>query len=350
MEAKIIKKRLNFKFKAGTSRGIYTTRDLYYIVLYENGVFGVGECAPLPILSIDDLKNYQEILKKVVTEFCQSNELNYDDLRNYPSILFGLESALLHLNHQDLILYPSNFTLKHEPITINGLVWMGNYELMRDRLNEKINLGFKCIKIKIGAIDFNDELKLLQKIRQDFSSKELEIRVDANGAFSKDVVYNVLDKLAKFELHSIEQPIKAGQIKLLAQIVKNSPLAIALDEELITNTSLEQKYELLNHVHPHYIVLKPSLHGGIKFCDEWISLAHNFKIDYWITSALESNIGLNVIAQYAASKNPTMPQGLGTGQLFINNIDYPLHLDGQHLYFDKSKVNNINFKGFLFND
>lgn len=344
----IIKKTLIFKFDAGTSRGVYKTRDVYYVVIYSNGKFGVGEAAPLPKLSIDDIDDFEQKLRYFCDKLQIQGYIDYEAMRNYPAMLFALENALLHLEHQDLIMFNTNFTQKHEAIIINGLVWMGSYELMRERLIKKIEQGFKCIKIKIGAIDFNQELALIQKIRSDFDEKTLQIRVDANGAFDMSNVMTVLEQLKQYDIHSIEQPIKAGQILNMQKLIKDSPLAIALDEELILNTSYEQKEYLLDVLKPNYIVLKPSLHGGIKFCNEWIKLALAHNCHYWITSALESNIGLNLIAQYASSLNINIPQGLGTGQLYHNNIDFCLRLDGQELYFDKDKVASINFKDYLY--
>lgn len=344
----IVKKTLNFKFEAGTSRGVYTTRDIYYVIIYSQGLFGVGEAAPLPKLSIDDNDDFAYKLRYFCDKLQAEGAIDYEAMRNYPAILFALEGALLHLEHQDLIMFNTDFTLKHKPLIINGLVWMGSYELMRKRLIQKIEQGFKCIKIKIGAISFNDELSLIQKIRHDFDENTLQIRVDANGAFNMGNVMEVLDQLSKYNIHSIEQPIKAGQLEHMQKIIKFSPIPIALDEELILNTSYEQKEHLLSSLKVDYIVLKPSLHGGIKFCNEWIELAKKYNCHYWITSALESNIGLNLIAQYASSLDINIPQGLGTGQLYHDNIDYCLSLKGQELFFDKDKVANINFKDYLY--
>ena len=348
MKVEIVRKTLNFRFEAGTSRGTYRTRDIRLVVITdEDGRRGIGECAPLPRLSVDDVPDYEEKLAFFARRLSLAGQVDYDTMRAYPSIIFGIEGALLHLHHQDLVLFKSPFSAGRTGITINGLVWMGDYQTMQKRLEEKISQGFNCIKIKIGAIDFERELELIKKIRSDFNDRSLTIRVDANGAFAPDSVMGILDRLAPYSLHSIEQPIRAGQTDELARIVKSSPIPVALDEELIPCTGSLQKYELLNKVRPHFIVLKPSLHGGIIFTQEWIDLAGVHNTGYWLTSALESNIGLNLIAQYCGRLNPSLPQGLGTGLLYKDNIDFPLVLRGEHMYFDPAEVPKVDFDAFL---
>ena len=337
MKATILPKTLHFKQPAGTSRGVYTTRKVWYIVL-QNEVYpthyGVGECAPLPALSCDDIPEYEDILK----ETCQHLEANgcieYDSLRNYPSILFGCETALRHYQARSLQLWHTPFSQGKEGIPINGLIWMGNFDEMFQRIEEKMKVGFRCIKLKIGAIDFDKELELLAHIRKHFTPEEIELRVDANGAFSPQNALEKLKRLSEYQLHSIEQPIRAGQWEEMAQLCECTPLPIALDEELIGINERERKTALLDTIRPQYIILKPSLHGGINGSEEWIDLTTQRGIGSWVTSALESNIGLNAIAQWTATLLPTLPQGLGTGLLFTDNIDYPLHIEGDCLWYD----------------
>ena len=284
----------------------------------------------MPDLSCDALPDheYASKLNKFCEDFCQSGEIDYDSLRDYPSMLFGLETALLNLQNGDR-LFDTAFSRGEVGIPINGLVWMGNHEEMLRRMEEKLEAGFRCIKLKIGAIDFDQELDLIHRIRDRFSFHEVELRVDANGAFPYDEALYKLELLSQYNIHSIEQPIKAGQWAYMAELCRESPLPIALDEELIGVNDPEMKHHMLNIIKPRYIILKPSLHGGMAGCREWINLARDMGIGSWITSALESNIGLNAIAQFASSvygDHITMPQGLGTGQLFTDNIPMPLEV------------------------
>jgi len=327
---------LHFKQPAGTSRGVYTTRKIWLVHLSDGQREGVGECAPLPDLSCDALSDdeYASILNKVCEDFCSSGEIDYEALRDYPSMLFGLETALLNLQNGDR-LFDTAFSRGETGIPINGLVWMGNHDEMLQRLEEKLEKGFRCIKLKIGAIDFDQELDLIRRIRDRFSFHEVELRVDANGAFPYDEALYKLELLSQYNIHSIEQPIKAGQWAYMADLCRESPLPIALDEELIGVNDPEMKRHLLNIIKPRYIILKPSLHGGMAGCREWIETARDLGIGSWITSALESNIGLNAIAQFASSvygDHITMPQGLGTGQLFTDNIPMPLEIRNDQLW------------------
>lgn len=326
---------LHFKQPAGTSRGVYTTRKIWLVHLSDGQREGVGECAPLPDLSCDALPDneYASILNKVCEDFCSSGEIDYEALRDYPSMLFGLETALLNLQNGDC-LFDTAFSRGEVGIPINGLVWMGNHEEMLRRMEEKLEAGFRCIKLKIGAIDFDQELDLIRRIRDRFSFHEVELRVDANGAFPYDEALYKLELLSQYNIHSIEQPIKAGQWAYMADLCRESPLPIALDEELIGVNDFAMKRHMLNIIKPRYIILKPSLHGGMAGCREWIETARDFGIGSWITSALESNIGLNAIAQFASSvygDHISMPQGLGTGQLFTDNIDMGLEIRGDRL-------------------
>ena len=339
MTYQIEERTLHFKQPAGTSRGVYTTRKIWLVHLSDGERTGVGECAPLPDLSCDARPDYAKVLDKFCAEFCRWQDSQGDcplceSLHPYPSMLFGLETALLNLQHGDR-LFDTAFSRSEVGIPINGLVWMGNYEEMLQRLEEKLEKGFRCVKLKIGAIDFEQELDLIKKIRERFSFHEVELRVDANGAFPYEEALYKLELLSQYNIHSIEQPIKAGQWAYMAELCRESPLPIALDEELIGVNDPEMKAHMLHIIKPRYIILKPSLHGGMMGCREWINIARDMGIGSWITSALESNIGLNAIAQFASDvygDHITMPQGLGTGQLFTDNIPMPLEIRGDQLW------------------
>lgn len=336
---------LHFKQPAGTSRGVYTTRKIWLVHLSEGDKTGIGECAPLPDLSCDAMgdEQYMALLNQFCQKLSETGEIDDDAMRDYPSILFGLETALLHLSsnlspltpHHSPLLFDTAFSRGEVGIPINGLVWMGNYEEMLQRMEEKLAQGFRCVKLKIGAIDFDQELDLIKKIRERFSFHEVELRVDANGGFKYEEALYKLELLSQYNIHSIEQPIRQGQWAYMAELCRESPLAIALDEELIGVNDPEMKHHMLNIIKPRYIILKPSLHGGMMGCREWISIAKDMGIGSWITSALESNIGLNAIAQFTSDvygDNITMPQGLGTGQLFTDNIEMGLYIQNNKLY------------------
>ena len=370
----ISERTLHFKQPAGTSRGVYTTRHSYYLTLTSDempGVEGVGECATLPDLSCDAKPEYEMTLRQVCQMVEQMGRIPYDMIRAYPSITFGLETAFasffdaakkklgamnlsegktsveilkeagvsVPMGMENLVnLFDSPFGRGEEGITINGLVWMGTYEEMLARLEEKLQAGFHCVKLKIGAIDFFKELDLIKRIRDVYTKEQVELRVDANGGFLPENAMSQLEALAKYDIHSIEQPIKQHQWPKMAQLCRETPLPIALDEELIGVNVRSMKQALLDTVRPQYIILKPSLHGGIYGCNEWIELANQRGIGSWITSALESNIGLHAIAHYAAKvygPNVQMPQGLGTGQLFTDNIPMPLEIRGDQLFVVK---------------
>ena len=336
MKVEIIHKLLHFKQPAGTSRGVYTTRNVWYIVLtdpQDPAHYGVGECAPLPALSCDDVPEFEDVLRETCRQLEEKGGTVLEDLENYPSIRFGVETALAHYQARSLQLWHTPFSQGKEGIPINGLIWMGNFDEMYHRIEEKMQQGFRCIKLKIGAIDFEKELELLAHIRRHFSPEQIELRVDANGAFSPQDALEKLERLSEYQLHSIEQPLRAGQWEEMAKLCATTPFPIALDEELIGINRLSQKVELLDTICPQYIILKPSLHGGIGGSKEWIDLAAERGIGSWVTSALESNIGLNAIAQWTATLAPTLPQGLGTGLLFTDNIDYPLHIEGDCLWY-----------------
>lgn len=336
---RITDKILHFKQPAGTSRGVYTTRHSYYLHIADDtrhGVEGVGECATLPDLSCDAVPEYEQILREACKAFEITGKIDYEALRPYPSILFGLESALAMLEADGSErLFDTPFARGEEGIPINGLVWMGTFEEMSARIDEKLAQGFHCVKLKIGAIDFAREIALIEKIRGRYSKEQIELRVDANGGFTPADALDKLRILAQYGIHSIEQPIKQRQWKEMARLCRESPLPIALDEELIGVNIPEMKADLLDTIRPAYIILKPSLHGGMHGCEEWIRMAKERGIGSWITSALESNVGLNAIAHFAAKEygpNITMPQGLGTGLLFTDNIDMPIEIKGDKLW------------------
>lgn len=338
MTFSIQEKLLHFKQPAGTSRGVYTTRKIWLLTVEHDGRTAIGECAPLPQLSCDDIPDYEAVLRRFCDIIEATGAIPYDEMRNYPSMLFGVETALAQLSRTDGLLYDTPFSHGEEGIPINGLVWMGTHDEMLSRLKEKLALGFRCVKLKIGAIDFAKELDLIQHIRKHFNREEVELRVDANGGFTPDVAMERLQELARYDIHSIEQPIMAHQWSEMAQLCQLSPLPIALDEELIGVNSTDEKIRLLDTIKPQYIILKPSLHGGVAGTREWIALANERGIGSWITSALESNIGLNAIAQLAADiygLKITMPQGLGTGMLFTDNIPMPLEIRNDCLWITK---------------
>ncbi|MBT6082466.1 MAG: o-succinylbenzoate synthase, partial [Polaribacter sp.] len=262
---------------------------------------------------------------------------------DFPSIQIGIEQAFLSLHSSSPFkLFVSDFTESNKAIAINGLIWMGDRQFMKDQIKEKIAQGFQCLKMKIGAIDFKSEIELLASIRKEFSIKDIELRVDANGAFKSSEALEKLKILSSYNLHSIEQPIKQGQFQEMALLCEQSPLPIALDEELIGVFDVTKKKELLHIINPQYIILKPSLVGGFKGSFEWLDIANEFDIGWWVTSALESNIGLNAIAQWTATLKSSMPQGLGTGSLFTNNFDSPLEVNNGGLYYKKNKNWNFN--------
>ncbi|MFC7444061.1 o-succinylbenzoate synthase [Mesoflavibacter profundi] len=344
MKANYYKHILNFKVPSGTSRGILKTKETWYITITKDDKKGIGECGILRGLSADDRPDYETQLKYTCQNIEKGLDVLYKENEEFPSIQIGLEMAFKSLEANDpFILFPSNFTNGNDAIPINGLIWMGDKAFMNRQIKQKIADGFDCIKMKIGAIDFQTELDILKGIRQNFSESDIEIRVDANGAFSTDSALEKLKRLSDFQLHSIEQPIQPKQWEDMAKLCENTPLPIALDEELIGVFNDETKQILLNTINPQYIILKPSFIGGFKGSDTWISLAEKQNIGWWITSALESNVGLNGIAQYTYLKQNPMPQGLGTGSLFTNNITAPLQVKNGTLQYNT----NLNWK-FIF--
>ncbi|WP_339921978.1 o-succinylbenzoate synthase [uncultured Cyclobacterium sp.] len=341
---------LNFKFEAGTSRGVLKEKITYFIQVTSDqfpGTIGIGEAGPLKGLSKDDVPNFFEeaikILKLVEKMELQASQevllrqVNNMMLQDFPSVQFGLETALLDLiNGGQRKLLDNAFYASGSPLPINGLVWMGEKAFMERQIDQKIEQGYDCIKMKIGAIDFDQECELLGKIRSRFSTDKISIRVDANGAFAPQDAFKKLERLAKFEIHSIEQPIQPGLIDEMRELCKQSPIPIALDEELIGIYGRENKLQLLESIRPHFLILKPTLLGGIVSTRDWVALAQQTDTGWWMTSALESNIGLNAIAQLTSSLKAEMPQGLGTGQLYHNNLDSPLKILNGKLSYDST--------------
>ncbi len=342
MKAKFTPYFLQFKQASGTSRGVLHTKETYLLEISENNRKGIGECALFRGLSYDDVTDYEEKLHWLCENIHQNPKFLQEQLRHYPSIWFGYEQAILNLQFGQDLYFPSDFTEGKTSIKINGLIWMGTTEFMQQQIEEKLKQGFDCIKLKIG-VDWQSEKEILKKLRKQFPANKLELRVDANGGFTYDEAKIVLQELAELEIHSIEQPIKkleVGSWKLedkiasrneMAELCSKTPTPIALDEELIGVVNLPEKKKLLETIQPQFIILKPALIGGFSGTDEWISIAEKLGISWWITSALESNIGLNAIAQYTATKKTNLPQGLGTGSLFTNNFETNLQLIGDQL-------------------
>jgi O-succinylbenzoate synthase len=311
-------------------------KETWFIILELDGKKGIGECGILRGLSIDDRPDYEEKLRWTCDNIHLGKDQLWEALMEFPSIQFGVEMAFRSLESETpFLLFPSDFTKGSKSILINGLVWMGDEAFMKEQIEEKLAQGFRCIKLKIGAIDFDKEMQLLRFIRKNFTPEQVEIRVDANGAFDKNKALDKLNQLSEFKLHSIEQPIQKNHTDRMAELCKITPFPIALDEELIGVFTLEEKEQLLKKIKPQYIILKPSFVGGFRGTQEWISLAEKHKIGWWITSALESNIGLNAIAQWTFLQHNSMPQGLGTGALYTNNFDCPLEVSQGQLWYKK---------------
>lgn len=337
IKAKLINHPLQFKLPAGTSRGVLKTKPTWFIVLTHQLTqnIGVGECSVIPGLSSDNLAELEGVLNSIIIRINANDIPSVEEFQNFPAVQFALETALNDLAYADPFSpYPGAFSEGSKKIPINGLVWMGDKEFMHQQIHSKIEEGFSCIKMKIGAIDFDTELALLKSIRKQFSETQIELRVDANGAFSASEAMGKLDALSKFGIHSIEQPIKQDQWKDMALICANSPIPIALDEELIGITDKAYQMQMLDFIRPQYIILKPSLLGGTEASNQFIEIGEKSNIGWWATSALESNIGLNAIAQWVANIPTDMPQGLGTGQLFTNNIESPLTIKKGTLIHD----------------
>ena len=342
MKADYCKYTLDFKRPGGTSRGVLTSKETYFLILQQEGKWGLGECALFRGLSFDDRPGYEQQLQWVCDHVHEGPENLTEALRDWPSIAFGLEQAYRSLRSSDpMVLFSSGF-IKDQPIPINGLVWMGEPAYMKEQIFTLHRSGFDCLKLKIGALAFEQELFILEEVRKDFSPGQLEIRVDANGAFQPQEAMERLEALSELDLHSIEQPVAAGQWEVMAALCQNSPLPIALDEELIGITDHGQQREMLTGIRPQYIILKPSLLGGFRASERWIRLAEDLSIGWWVTSALESNVGLNAIAQWTATLGVDRYQGLGTGSLFTNNFESPLEVRQGKLWHDGPQQWNIS--------
>ena len=343
MKITISKKTFTFRQPARTSRGEYTTRLSRFVDVCSDGCHGVGECATLPDLSCDEIADYDQVLRQFCDIVERTGRIPYDIMRPYPSMLFGLETAFAQLKAGGSpLLFDTPFARGEEGIPTNGLVWMGSYDQMLERMQRKLDEGFRCIKIKIGAIDFDKETEMLSILRSTFPKDKVELRLDANGAFDPDEALALLDILSRYDIHSVEQPIRQRQWRDMARLCASSPIPIALDEEHIGVNLRSMKEMLLDTIRPQYIVLKPSLHGGMAGTEEWVSLARERGIGSWMTSALESNVGLNAIAHLAAKNyqgSDMMPQGLGTGRLFTSNIDMPIELRNDRMWVP-STINN----------
>ncbi len=344
MKATYHKHILEFKQPSGTSRGVLKTKETWFLSIDNDGKRGVGECGILRGLSIDDRPDYEAQLKYTCANIKNGLDVLYAENKAFPSIQTGLEMAFKSIEAEaEFVLFPSSFTKGKDAIDINGLIWMGDKAFMKQQIEDKISSGFSCIKMKIGAIDFQTELNILKGIRQNFRESDIELRVDANGAFAPHEALEKLKLLSDFKLHSIEQPIKAGQFEEMAKLCEQTPLPIALDEELIGVFGTKNKQQLLDTIQPQYIILKPSFIGGFKGSDTWIELAKKQQIGWWITSALESNVGLSAIAQYTYLKHSKLPQGLGTGSLFTNNIISPLQVKNGKLHYNTNTNWEFNF-------
>ena len=326
-----------------TSRDVLYDKPSWYLVIKDQNRIGVGECSIIPGLSLDRVNDIEPKLDYICRAISLGNKLDIAEFNDYPAIKFALETALIDFNFSEspFKINDSNFSNFKDKIKINGLVWMGDIKYMRSQIIEKVNRGFSCIKIKVGALKFESELQMIKEIRRDFAHEDLEIRLDANGAFKINEALEKLERLNEFSIHSIEQPIKKNHWQEMAKLCELSPIPIALDEELIgINLS---KAELLDTIKPDYLILKPSLLGGLTECDNWISSAKENGIKWWATSALEGNVGLNAIAQWVYTKNSKLRQGLGTGMLFKNNVNSPLEISADSIYLNENKEWDLNF-------
>ena len=344
MKATFFKYQLQFKQASGTSRGVLTSKDTWFLKIQDANQMGIGECGMFRGLSCDDRPDFEDKLDWVCNNIQLGLEALLAELTEFPAIQFGLETAFLDFNaNKSFVLFPSKFTEGQAEIPINGLVWMGNTDFMKSQIYSKLASGFDCIKIKIGALDFDTEFKLLESIRKEYDANTIEIRVDANGAFSTNEALEKLKYLSDLQLHSIEQPIASGQIEAMAELCTHSPLPIALDEELIGIHDVTKRNYLLQTINPQFIILKPTLIGGFSGSQSWIDLAESHSIGWWITSALESNVGLNAIAQWTYQLNVQRSQGLGTGALFTNNLVSPLKIINGRLAYEPSNKWKLNF-------
>jgi O-succinylbenzoate synthase len=347
VRASIHKKVFHFNFEARTSRGRMKDKTSWFVKLFDErnpDAFGIGECGPLPGLSPDAVPEFEAVLEEITGKLTGRSALSLQDVSTlvppeYPSITFGLETAVLDLQQGGKRMLYDNAFVKGKFIPINGLVWMGDLDQMLQQTSIKISEGYRCIKIKVGGLNFDKECDILQYIRQKYFRENIILRLDANGAFKADEAMYKLNELARFGIHSIEQPVKPGSEEL-EELCRKSPIPVALDEELIGAEGLKEK--LLKKIKPQFIILKPTLHGGLQSCAEWIKLAELTGTGWWITSALESNIGLNAIAQFTANYPIELHQGLGTGQLYDDNIPSPLEVSKGQLACNPQKAWNLS--------
>jgi o-succinylbenzoate synthase len=357
LQAEYFKKVFRFNFKANTSRGSMEDKVSWFIKLWDDinpERYGLGECGPLPGLSVDDTPDFENVLSSVIQKLCelkrhttfqQFGASTFQRLKetippHFPSITFGVETAYLDLLQGGKRIIFRNDFLKGKAIPINGLIWMGDSNFMMQQVHQKIDQGYRCLKLKIGSLDFDSECELLHRIRTQYAGTGITIRLDANGSFAAADAMSKLQALSKYEIHSIEQPIAAGLAEM-AGLCEKSPIPIAFDEELIRHESADSKKQLLQKMKPAFIVLKPTLHGGLSGCTQWIDIAESLGVGWWVTSALESNIGLNSICQFTANYPIRIPQGLGTGAIYENNIDSPLKVENGSISFDPAKVWNV---------
>ena len=347
LQASYSKKVFQFNFEARTSRGLMKDKTSWFIKIWDDRkpeMIGIGECGPLPGLSIDAIPNFETVLGDVVASIPQSDHLNSSTLKHFldlippqfPAITFGVETALLDLMQGGKRIIFDNDFIRGKPIPINGLVWMGDLDFMIDQIDQKIKQGFRCIKLKVGSLDFDRECEVLAYVRRRYGQKDLSLRLDANGAFKVEEALLKLQALEEFNIHSIEQPIKQ-HLSEMAELCRQSPIPVSLDEELIGVETHDQKFEMLSRIKPQFITLKPTLHGGLSGCNDWIEIASQLGIGWWVTSALESNIGLNAICQFTGNYNITIPQGLGTGAIYENNFKAPLQVKEGNIFFNVSR-------------
>ena len=345
MKASFFRHTLKFIIPGKTSRDVLSKKDSWFLVLKDEKNYGIGECSIIPGLSLDNMHKIELKLKQACNDISKGKQINYDTYNQFPALKFAIETAYHSLEgfNSPFQLFDSDFTNKKKGIPINGLIWMGDIKFMKKQIKSKLDNGFNCLKLKVGSLEFESEIKLLKNLRKEFSKKDLEIRLDANGAFTNETALEKLKRLSDFSIHSIEQPIKPKQFNEMAKICELSPLPIALDEELIGVTLSSEREKLLDTIKPQFLILKPSLLGGVKDSNEWIHFAKKRNIKWWATSALESNVGLNAIAQWVSTKENNLRQGLGTGMLFSNNIQSPLEIEGDKLFLKNDKIWNINF-------
>jgi len=341
IKARLAYREFEFLRPAATSRGTYLRKKVYYIILYHTDdptIAGIGECSLFRGLSYDDKKGFENRLQQTIDRINQGEYGLDSTLTDWPSISFALETAWKDIRvNGSKLLFPSGFTEGRDSIGINGLIWMGSREDIIRQIREKLEEGFTCLKLKVGNLNLDDELDILELLRKDYPADELEIRLDANGAFKPRQALELLKILSDFDLHSIEQPIPAGHPEQMASLCEASPVPIALDEELIGKHTTPLRRKTLDVIRPKFLVLKPGLLGGLSSCAEWIRLAGETGTRWWITSSLETNIGLNAIAQWTYTLQNKMAQGLSTGSLYLSNIPSPLYLSGERLYFDPGR-------------